>query len=386
MGDIELPELGSLPDDLENTANIAGESGVNIDANVAAYNERIGQDKLLTIDKDGTIRFNGEEVKSPEDLREKLNSLPADEKVKVKAALANTDLGNVSEDVIQQAQDKGKAANQSQNLEEVFPGKSDSVDVAQAKYDALIKQLKDSSPGFMSKLLKYTCIAGATYAALAAMAAAKTGCYAVLGNQQQLVTKTGGAGDCVSIKGTYPNLSLNGDVDCQGNGCSALTSNVAPTAVQYNTLPSLKNADNKSCNCLDSNNNLINPNVALSYQSPTPWDIFGNAINGIGGFITKLANGALQILGAAADLLAALPKILMWVGIAAAITGVIVGFIYLGKKLREKAKAKKALQSGTSPGALQGGTRKQFKQYKKHMKRIQKYTPLSHMNLTHSIF
>ncbi len=374
---IDVTEVEGLNNDVQNTAAIAQE--VNTDVNEAAYNERLGatgDQKLITINKDGTVEVNGEECKTPEEMRDALNKLPADQLAKVKAALGNADLGNGDPTIRENAIKQGKANNQTQLMQDVFDDPSSGT-TDEAKFETIVKKLQDSNPSFWSKLLKYTCIGGASYLLLQGMANAKTGCYAVLGNNQNLMYKTKSKDDCYLFSGSAPNIaSVSGNLDCQSS-CTQLTQNgTAATLAQLNAMK--QQPSNSSCNCVDSNGNLVSPNVSINFQNPGPFDILGEAINGIGGFVAKLANGALGILNAAADLVSMLPKILMWVGIAAAIVGVIVGFVYLGKKLHDKKKAKAGLAGG--------GGKKRFKHWRRAMKQVQRSTPYNHLTMSHAMF
>lgn len=387
---IEVAEVESIANDLEN-AGIAGSTGVSQAAVEEGLAARMGQENgFVQIDRDGTVKVNGEEVKTPEALRDVMNNLPANKLQQFRDALGNDGLGNEKPEVIQKATKLGAENNQSDLLKNAFDSLSGTLE---DKYNSLIKKLQNSNTSFMSKLLKYTSLAGASYLTLSAIAAGKTGCYGVYNGQQQMVYKQGKSqADCVYYTGTAPNppgdAALTAQVPglCNANACSVfIQGSTAATLAQLT-----KDAQNQSCNCVDSSGKLVQPNVALNYQQPTVWDVFGGVVNGIGGFITKLADGTLQVLEAAADVVGDIPKILMWAGIGLAIVGVIAGLAFLGKKLHDKKKLKggywKPRHDKHYKQNMHHHKSKDFKHWKKSMKQIQKHTPMEHLTLGQSLF
>ena len=395
MPDFELPDVSDIFSEMTDAANAASASAGDISEAVGNLNKRLGQDStsdLVKIDSDG-IKVNGKVVKTLGDLEDALKTMedgPA--KTKMIDALSNPDLGNETPAVKAKAQEQAKANNQRQNLEDVFPTESDSADVKEDKYSKFTAMLKKSSLELFNKLVTYSVIGGATYAILDAMAKGKTGCYGVFGSQQELIYKTSSSTDCVAFQApssSSPNYVVNQNLQCL-TPCQDYTqpTNTPATAAQLKAFTTPPN--NMSCNCVDSTGALANPNVAIVYQAPTAFDIFGNILNGMGMFIEKLADGVLKIVGAAADVLADLPKILMWVGIAAAIVGVIVGFVFLGKKLHDKKKAKQGLQGGCwGSNEMRGGCwnqKKQLKHWKKSMKQVQRSTPYGQLTMADAIF
>lgn len=399
MPEFELPDVSDIFSQMKDASSAVSEG--KIDDAVGNLRERMGQARtdtgFLSIDSDGTIKVNGNEIKSLSDLESALKSMPdGPAKTNLINALKNPDLGNVTPDVQEKATSQGVAANQRENLRETFPDKNDPL--RESKWTSFQNMLAKSSAELFKKVMSYSVLFGASYAMLDAMASGRTGCYGVSGSQKEMIYKTSSSADCPFFNSTTPNTPpyiISNNINCQ-MACTDFTQNNAPTAAQLNALKPAPS--NMSCNCVDSTGALVNPNVSIVYEQPTAFDIFGNILNGMGMFIEKVADGVLKIVQAAADVLTDLPKILMWVGIAAAIVGVIVGFIYLGKKMHDKKKAKQGLQGGCwgsskgsskSAGNLRGGCwgkKKQFKHWKKTMKHIQKSTPYSHMTMSQALF
>jgi hypothetical protein len=375
---IELVEIAGVADDLENLG-ASGATGVSGAAMEEAISARMGQDNgFVKIDGEGNVTVDGEIVKSPEALRDVLNKLPPEKLQMVRDAFKDPEKANPTPEVREKATKLGQENNQTGVLGEAFSKLSGALE---DKFNKIMENLKKSNGSFMEKVLKYTTLAGGSYALLSAMATGKTGCYGVYGNQQQMVYKQAtGSADCVFFSGTAPNPP--GDAAlvplvpglCNANACNYFIQ--GSTAATLSQLT--KDSQTSSCNCVDSNGNLVSPNVTLSYQKPTAWDVLGGIVNGVGGYITKLADGTLQVLEAAADAVGDLPKILMYAGIGIAVILLIVGLAFLGKKLSDKKKLK--------GGCWKKGYKSDYKVWKKSMKQIQNHTPLEHLTMAQSLF
>lgn len=324
-----------------------------------------------SINRDSLNAQLSAEIKSPDELKQ------------VQDALANQQI-NPTTDQVQNATQKGASGKptQAEALTDRFNqgGAPTTAAAQEARFTEMMNELKKSNPSFMQKVLKYTVLAGAGFLALFAASQAKKGCYVSYDNDQTLVYHASAAtGDpqagCKFILNNAINSANNVYTTCS-NQCPSYISNSAPPAQNTTDVSKLSAG---TCNC-EVNGTAPASNVNLVYEDPTVWDMFGSIINGIGGFITQLANGALQAIDTLANLVGDLPKILMWVGIGAAIIAVIAGLAFLGKKLHDKSKQKKLQQ-----GKLAGG-REQFKRWQKSMKQVQKKTPVSYFSNSLALF
>lgn len=373
--------LDRVAGDMENAAAGFEDPDPNADPALSqnAVNARIGQEGVVEF-KDGEISVNGEKVSDREALKNALKGLTGKQKSDLLAALQDADKGNPSTEVVDEATAQGKANGQKGLLQNAFEKTKATDD--EGRFKGFKNMLAQTSGDLFKRLITYTSIAGASYGVLNAMAAAKTGCYVQYGQQKTLISKDTAA-NCVSFTGTAAPYSLtpNATGGCATEGCPLIT-NTATQPASADQLAAIKNPVPTSCNCVDPNNNntLVNPNVALSYQPYDAWDIFGDILNGIGCFIQDLGNDFVKIVSAAADVVADLPKILMWTGIAAAIVGVIVGIIFLAKKLHEKKKARAGVQGG------KWSQKRGFKHWKKSMKQLQRSTPYSHLTMSQAMF
>lgn len=383
MADDAEAALEQVGIELQNLAGgIDAAAAIGEDATqIGAVAQRMGQtaDKIGFEAAEGggkLIKFNGQVIKNLDDLKSAISTLSEDDQKALAEALANKNLGNRTAAIIEKA--KASAASGKQALVDVAGAIGGKIEDG---FAAILKQLKGSE-SFAATLLKYTTLAAATYGILEAVASAKTGCYAVYGQNQQMIDKAAtGAGDCVSftLKGTPPVITMNASVSCQVTGCPLIPNATTTAATASQLTPK---SDNTSCNCLDSNGNLVNPNVALSYESPDVWDVLGGIVNGIGGMIVKLADDAVKLVDAAEDVIADLPKILMWTGIGLAIVGVLVGIGFIAKKIHDKKKLQKSLKGG----CWKDGRQKSYKAWKKNMKLLQKKTPISHLTTAQALF
>lgn len=353
-----------------------GEQAAALDA----LNEQLGFDPTespITVE-DGEVKINGEDVDpetiTTDELNQKLGAGIKDQAEfnAVKSSLSDPGKLNVSKDDVTTAKSKAAEVDQTGKLEEAFNSENPTTDAEkETAFQKIIQMLKESNLSFMTKILKYTAIAGLSYAGLLVLAQARTACVATYGNQKpKVVFNKDTKDDCVLFKGNAFNTApQNVLVACQ-NACPSFISGSTPPA---QTTTDFSKYSATSCNC-EVNGTLQATNVNLEYKAPGPFDIFGDMINAVGGFVTTLANGALALINTVGNFLSALPKILMWVGIAAAVVAVIVGIGFLAKKLSDKSKQKK----------LKGGG-KQFKHWKHQMKQIQRKTPLAHLS-TSNVF
>jgi hypothetical protein len=272
-----------------------------------------------------------------------------------------------------------KTNNQSDLLNKAMQG-------TQKGFEDLLTKLKSTSPSFMAKLLKYTIVGGLTYGALLAIASAETGCYGVYNSNDFLLKKQGSDMNPALCVGWALNSppgqagSIYTTSEFCNSGCDYfIPGSIGPKSADIEKLTATT-APATSCNCLTGvGGDLEKPNVSLTFTTKTAWDVFGDILNGIGGFITSIGNDLLKIVDAGSDFLASLPKILMYGGIAIVVIGVIIGVVFLVKKLKAN-KTAKGLKAGY------WDKKKEFKHWKRSMKQIQRITPYSHLSMSQAVF
>lgn len=381
--DLNLSDFraSEIKDTLGNISSMAKEERA---AALEALNAKIGYDSggPFNVDADGDITLNGNKVDLETLDRDTLNSelssgIESQEQLdSITSRMNDPGRLNPTPEQVQVAEEKAVENNQSENLEKTF--NSDGVPSTDAEkesaYTSLKNKLKNTNPSFWSKLLKYTIIGAMSYASLSAIATAQSGCFASFGSlEPQKIYSGSDNTDCVFLQnGTFNNAPQAVYTGCQA-ACGKL---IANSSAPPQGTTDFSKFSNTSCNC-QVNGTFQNPNVTLAYKKVSPFDVFGNIINAVGGFISTLANGALQLVNGLENLIEDLPKILMWVGIAAAIVAVLVGIGFLAKKLSDKKKRKQL--SG-------GGGKKHFKHWRHQMKQIQKRTPLSHLNASNVFY
>ena len=376
-------EVGRIFEDAERGANAGFDaaSGSLKDVNDAIA-ERMGQDidkAPVKVSEDGKIEVDGNKVESVEEFKAELAKLSPEVQAQLESALKNPDLGNVTNEVKDNAVEQGKANNQSGLLQ-------DAIKEDGSGFGDMMKKLMNSSAPMMGKLLKYTVVGALTYTALTAIASAQTGCYAVYNNTNFLVKKKADDMTDTMCVG-WVKKSGNNDAGFKyttfpycNDGCQ----NFIPGCITAGSADIERltegHAPNTSCNCLTGvGGDLENPNVSLTFTTKTAWDVFGDIVNGVGGFITKIGDDLLKIVDAASDVLSDLPKILMYGGIGIAVIGVIIGVVFLVKKLKAN-KTAKGLKAGY------WDKKKEFKHWKRSMKQIQRITPYSHLSMSQAVF
>ena len=371
-------EVGRIFEDAERAA-ASGVTGASLKDVNEAIAERMGQDKpVVEITEEG-VKIGDVEINDADAFQKELNNLPEEQQVQLKAALQNPELGNVTNEIKDKAVEEGKANNQSSLLQ-------DAIKEDGSGFNDLITKLKSSSAAMMGKILKYTVLGFITYEGLNAIAKAETGCYAVYNGNNVLVKKADDTFTdkmCVGWTLTNPPsttaLGKYTVYEYNSIGCNLIPGSIASKSEDIFRLNET-NAPSTSCNCLTGvGGDLEKPNVSLTFTTKTAWDVFGDIVNGIGGFITKIGDDLLKIVDAASDVLADLPKILMYGGIAIVVIGVIIGVVFLAKKLKAN-KTAKGLKAGY------WDKKKEFKHWKRSMKQIQRITPYSHLSMSQAVF
>lgn len=394
--DINLSEFRSA-DIFERCRQIedAGLSANEKAAGVKALNAKFGYDEggPFSLDENGKVQINNKSFDFGDISRDNLNTALNDfvtspeQLSNIQNALNDTSRGNPTEAQVQEAQQRGSTASppQVQALEQRFnemaksindkwdPSKPDKV-VAEQALGMLRDELNKSNKGIWGTVLKYTLIGALTFAGLQALSNAQTACYAEYNQQKNKVdpnvTK---AADCVLFAPTGTS-GANAFTDVW-NGCATqCTTLISGSTVPPKTTTDFSTLSAASCNCT-ANGQIVSPNVSLVYESVSVWQVFGNIINSIGGFIGGLINNALKLMSTLGDILNNLGTILMWAGIGAAIIGLIVGLVYLGKKMHDKKKAKQLQQGG-----IKGG-----RKWHRTMKKLRNTTPLSHLTYSHAL-
>ena len=383
----------SLADDLHNMSALT--DAADIDNAVKSFNNRLGikdgEPGGLSYE-DGQFKLGNDDLAIDDSLDgEALASalkknMDPDVYNNVLKSLKDTTI-NPPESVQQTARDRGAAASppQSQALRDRFPvndiNTASKQDLENAMTTLKNQLQKDAGPSIWGKIAKYTIISGLTYTALTLIANARTGCYAIYGtNKQKIVDPT--ITDDKTCAFIQPDSSGNMAIAA---GVETKCANVCPSYIQGSAPPKTATPDQlkllspASCNCInDGQTTVAVPNVALSYQTPSAFDILGGILNGIGVFIDGIANDVLKVVDAGANIISDFAKIFMWVGVAAGIILVLVGVGFLAKKLHDKAKERK-LKMG-----IAGGGRSRYKEWKRLHKKIKKSTPLSHLTLSHT--
>lgn len=380
----EFGDIGDIASEISNISDGASAipSELDIGTQVTAINERLGGEAKVERDASGEMKVNDVPVDgSVESLQKALDTLTGSQRQAVIDALGNPDLLNVSKDVREKAKTDAANAKQNETLQSLAEAKGTSLEQLQEGLTNIKKKLTDSNPSLFGKILKYTTLGTATYLSLKAIADSKTGCYANYGGQKQLIQakpNPATAASCATftVATTGGAITLNSNFSCEKSCQLNIPGSDEATAAQLTS-----KSDSTSCNCI-LNNNLVSPNVTITYETPTPWSVLGDIITGVGAFVEKVADEGLNLVGELGNALADIPKILMWAGIGLAIVGVLVGIGFIAKKIHDKKKLKN-IKGG---GVWKDGRKKNYKHWKKSMKRLQKSTPNGYLTMDQALF
>jgi hypothetical protein len=398
--DIDSDVSGSWANDIQNIEANAKSSEVtdaDIQNQLQALNNKAGltSENGFTRDADGTWKLKGEPLGDvgaldSASLLEVFNKAGFDgaEIESITGTAANPEI-NVPKRVKADAAKRGAAASppQAQAVETALSnelgGASPDADPVktEAAWTKLKQKMIDGAGDLGKSLVKYSIIFGATYLGLTAIANAKTACYAVYGDNKQKLPNIADAASCSYLDST--SKSLNSSVvtacvqPCLTYISGSYPANNTPTVPQ---IP-ISALSGSSCNCVvpsDPSKPVVD-NVSVSYIKYSAFDVFGDILNSAGMFINGLANDILKLASAIPGAIADIGKILMYVGIAAAVVAVLVGLGFLGKKLHDSAQRRK-MQQGIKGGS---NGRHRFKEWKRLREQIKKKTPLTHLAFEH---
>jgi hypothetical protein len=349
---------------------------------LGASSEAVLADKLgldsseVKIDGEG-LKINDELITNVDDLTKAVDNLAeSDPKIasQIQGALDDPEI-HPSKTTVEKAKSEGKKSGQKESLQAAAKASTAAKDDVAKVTDNIAK----ANPIEWGKIAKYTILAALTGIGANALCSARTGCYATYNGQQTMLDKNITQGNCNFMDATKV---INSAVQspCNSSACPTYipntTAKVPPDVKATTALVNTYSAT--SCNCTTDAGVLSSPNVAVEWIAPDVFDIIGDALNSVGVFVTGIVNGALKLARIIPDTIADIGKIIMYVGIAAGVIAVIAVIAFVAKKISDKNKAKK-LQMG-----IKGG-RQKYKQWDKKMKRIRKYTPISHLSLSHAM-